>query len=133
MANNVHLATTRRNSIVDGVAGQLNSGFLRVYDGSQPANANVAVGAQVKLAEFTFNATAFPSSSGGSATANSITNVTILATSTATWARWVQSDGVTVVLDCSVGVSGCDMNFNSAAFSSGATASVSSLFLQVAA
>lgn len=133
MALNVHVATTRRNAIVDGFATPLNSGKLRIYDGTQAANANTAIGAQVLLCEFTFNATSFPAASAGSSTANSISNVAITAAGTATWSRWVQSDATTVVLDCSVGTSGSDINFNSVVFAAGATASMTSLTLSVAA
>ena len=38
----------------------LDNGYLRIYDGTQPATANTAIGSQVLLAELRFNADAAP-------------------------------------------------------------------------
>ncbi len=134
MANNVHIATTYRDAIVDQIGNALDSGYLRIYDGTQAANANTAIGAQVLLAELRFNAAAFGASSAGTATAGAIAaDSSANASGTATWARWLTSDGTTVVLDCSVGTSAADINFNSVAISSGANVSVSALTVSVAA
>lgn len=134
MANNVHVATTYRNAIVDQVGNALDNGYLRIYDGTQPANANTAITSQVLLAELRFNAAAFPAASGGSAAAAAITaDTSANATGTATWSRWLTSDGSTVVLDCEVGTSGADINFNSVGISAGANVSISSLTISVAA
>jgi hypothetical protein len=119
MANNPFFSDTAVKAAVDAVAALCNSGKLRIYDGSQPTDANTALGSQVKLAELTLGSTAFAASvasgSAGSkvvtATANSITGDTSAdATGTASWFRVVKSDGTTIVFDGTVGTSGCDLN-----------------------
>ena len=109
----------------DKVGALLNNGYLRIYDGTQPANADTAVGAQVLLAELRFNATAFGAAVNGVAAANTLTkDASANASGTATWFRALKSDGTTVVLDGSVGTTGCDCNLNSAVISSGAEVDV---------
>ena len=126
MALNPKLSDTAANAATDAVTALLNNGYLRIYDGTQAANANTAVGAQVKLAELRFGATAFGAASAGIATANAITaDSSADATGTATWFRALKSDGTTVVFDGSVGTSGANLNLNSVAISSGAAVSVS--------
>lgn len=134
MALNPFFSDTAVKAAVDALAALCNSGTLLVYSGSQPADANTAVGAQTLLVTLTFSATAFASSvasgSAGSkvvtATANAITSGTAVATGTAAWFRCLKSDASTIVLDGSAGTSGADLNFSSLAFSSGAVVSVSS-------
>lgn len=127
MANNPHLGDTSANAAVNAITALCNSGFLQIYDGSQPANCNTAVGVQTLLAKLTFGNPAFGAAAAGVATANAIGSATASATSTATWFRVFKSDDTTAVFDGSVGTSGCDLNLNSTAISSGATVSVSSL------
>jgi hypothetical protein len=119
MSNNPFFSDESAKAAVDAVAAKCNSGKLRIYDGSQPTDANTALGAQVLLAELTMNATAFAAStasgSAGSkvvtAAANAITGDTSAnATGTAAWFRVVKSDGTSIVFDGTVGTSGCDLN-----------------------
>jgi hypothetical protein len=126
MALNPKLAVARRNAALDNILGNLNSGVLKIYDGTQPTDADTAVGAQNLLATLTFNATAFPAASAGSAAANSITSATAAATGTATWFRALKSDGTTAVIDGSVGTATSNLVLNSNAIQSGATVSVTS-------
>lgn len=127
MANNPHISDTAANAAADAIAPLANSGKLRIYDGSQPANANAGIGAATLLAELTMNATAFGAAAAGVITANAITSGTAAATGTAAWFRIWKSDGTTSLMDGSVGTSGCDLNLNSTAIQSGATVSVTSL------
>lgn len=116
MANNPQLSDEAANAEADAVCSLLDGGFLRVYDGAQPANANTAVTTQNLLAELTFGSPAFGSASGGVATANAITPDTDAnATGTASWFRAVKSNGTSVLFDGSVGTSGCDLNINTVA------------------
>jgi hypothetical protein len=51
-ALNPKTTTARRNAALDAAFDSgLNSGFLRIYDQTQPTDADTALGAQVKLAE----------------------------------------------------------------------------------
>lgn len=125
MALNPKRSNAAVNAAADAVTTLLNSGYLRIYDGSQPATADTAITTQVKLAELTFNSTAFGAASAGVATANAITADTSAdATGTASWFRAFKSDGTTAVFDGSVGTSSADLVLNSVAISSGAQVSV---------
>ena len=106
------------------------AGKLRIYDGTQPTDADTAIGAQVKLAELALGNPAFGAAAdanpGGRATANAVTaDSSADATGTATWFRVVNNAGTTL-WDGSVGTSGCDMNLNSVSITLGANVSISS-------
>jgi hypothetical protein len=114
------------NAEADAVCDLLDNGYLRIYDGTQAATADTALGAQVLLAELRWNATAFPAASSGVATANAITSdASANATGTATWFRALKSDGTTVVFDGSVGTGTNDLVLNTTSIVSGATVAVS--------
>lgn len=104
-----------------------NTGYLRIYSGSQPANADTALGAQVLLATLRFNATAFPASTNGVLTANAITSDTnAVAGGTASFFRAFKSDGTTVLMDGTVGTSAANMILPTTTISAGQTVSCSS-------
>lgn len=127
MALNPKFSNAGVNNKADSMLALLNSGFLRIYDGTQPTTADTAIGAQVLLAELVFNATAFGASAAGVASANAITqDSSANATGTATWFRALKSDGTTVIFDGSVGTSGANLNLNSVAIQIGAAVSVTS-------
>src|SRR3990172_3467739 len=133
MATNPHYKETDRNTFLDAIDTSIGaSGFLRIYDQTQPTNVATALGAQVKLAELPLSATAFGAAAAGVLTANAITtDASADATGTATWATLVTSAGVRIV-DMSVGTAAADLIFNSVAFSAGAAVSVSSLTITFA-
>lgn len=111
MALNTQLANATVNGQADNLAARLNSGFLRIYDGTQPATADTAISTQVLLAELTFSATAAPAAVAGLITFNALTaDSSANATGTPTWFRAVQSNGTTVVMDGTVGASGANLN-----------------------
>ena len=126
MALNTQLAFNTCDVANNAIAPLLNNGFLDIYDGAQPATADTAVGAQVKLAHLTFGATAFGASASGVITANAIGAATILATSTASWCRLYKSDGTTAVMDGTVGTSGTNVVVGSTAFQINAQATITS-------
>ena len=134
MALSPRYKETDRNTVLDAIDTTIGaSGFLRIYDGTQPTNVATALGAQVKLAELPLSATAFGAAAAGVLTANAITtDASADATGTAAWATLTTSAGVRVV-DCSVGTSGADITVNSVAFSAGAAVSCSSLTITFAA
>lgn len=133
-------ATTLANVTVqaegDALGTLLNTGYLRIYSGTQAATADTAIGAQVLLAELRFNATAFGSTTtGGVLTANAITSDSSAdATGTATWFRCLKSDGSTPVMDGTVDVTGNSPNLilNTTAIVSGAVVAVSAFTHTVA-
>src|SRR5688572_6746741 len=102
MASNVHIAAATRNAMLDEMGRDLDNGYLRIYSGTQPANAAAALSGNTLLAELRFNATSAAAASGGVLTMNAITaDASANATGTATFARCLASDGSTVVIDCS--------------------------------
>src|SRR5467141_2554110 len=104
MATNPKRTNAVVTTLADTMAALLNTGYIRIYDGTQAATADTAVGAQVLLAELRFGATAFAGSVNGVATANAITaDSSANNTGTATWFRALKSDGTTTVFDGSVG------------------------------
>jgi hypothetical protein len=133
MATNPFFADATVIAAMNALTATANSGTLNIYTGSQPTDANTAIGAQTLLVTLTFGSTAFAtavaSGSAGSkivtATANAITAGTAVATGTAAWFR-ILTSGSAVCIDGSVGTSGADLNLSSTSISSGAVVSVSS-------
>ena len=111
------------DAAVNAVAVLLNGGSIKIYSGSQPSENASLTG--TLLGTVTFSATAFGSSSGGTATANSITGANAVATGTAGYCALCESGG-TVVGTGTVGTSGADLNLNTTSIVSGAPISVSS-------
>lgn len=65
-----YVSAARRNAMLDNFTTALNSGYLRIYAGSVPADADAALGGATLLAELPLNATASAAASSGSATFN---------------------------------------------------------------
>lgn len=128
MARNPQLTNAAASAAADAVVVLLNSGFLRIYDGAQPATADTAITTQVLLAELTFGNPAFGAAANGVATANALTSDPAAnATGTAAWFRCLRSNGTTAVVDGTVGTSGADLNVSTVAVSAGVEVSVTSL------
>ena len=122
------LSTVARNAACNAVVGLLNTGYIRIYDGAQPTNPQTAIGAQVLLAELRFGATAYGAASTGVATANAITgDASANATGAAAWARILQSDGITVSHDATVGTSGTDIVLNTTSVVSGVAVDITAM------
>lgn len=121
-------AAAQRNTALDAIKGSYNSGMLRIYSGSVPANADAALGGATLLAELTLNATAFPAASSGVLTANAITSDSAAdATGTASFFRLLASDGTTVLAQGAVATSGAELNLATTSIVANAVVSVSSL------
>lgn len=121
-----------RNGCLSAFNTALADGYIRIYDGSQPATPEAAITTQVLLAELRFGNPAFGAPSGGSMTANAITaDSSANATGTAAWARLLGSDGTTVVCDCTVTATGGggDIQMNSISIQSSAQVSITSATL----
>jgi hypothetical protein len=127
MALNPKMADAAANAAADAVARQLDNGYLRIYSGTQPTDADTAIGAQTLLAELRFNATSAPGAANGVLTFNAFTaDSSANATGTAAWFRALQSNGTSAVFDGTVGTGTHDLVINSTAIQSGAAVSVSS-------
>lgn len=111
----------RRNEMLDVHAANFNNGYLRIYSGTQPANADAALAGNTLLAELRFAATAFPAASAGTLTANAIADDAAAdATGTATFFRTFKSDGTTVISDGDVGTGAQNCVINTTSIVTGA-------------
>ena len=131
MANNVHLGVAAANAEADAIVALLNNGYLRIYDGTQPATADTAVSTQTLLAELRFNN---PASNAGAALGictfdvdPAVTDASANNTGTPTWFRALASNGTTAVIDGTVGLSGTDCIIDAVPITSGATVTVTTM------
>lgn len=131
MANNLNYSDAVRNAKMDAITTYAgNAALLRIYDGTQPTDADTAIGAQVLLAELTCGSPLASGASNGVLTLGSITqDSSANATGTAAWFRLVKADGTTVVMDGTVGTSGSDLNLTSTSITSGVAVSVTSFVI----
>lgn len=128
---NLNYPAVLRNNMLDEITTRAGaSGKLRIYSGTQPTNADTAVGTQTLLAELTCNATFAPAASGGVLTLNAITSDSSAnATGTATWFRITDSAGTTTVLDGDVSTVAAgtgDLQLDSTSITAGQTVNVTS-------
>ena len=122
MASNLKIAQNTASTQAAALVGAFtNSSTVNIYSGTQPSTPETALSGNTLLATITLPASAAFTQSAGVMTAGAISNVTIGATGTAAFFRWVKSDGTTVIADGSVGTSSADLVINSTALSSGAT------------
>lgn len=130
MAHNLKIAAATANAAVAAIGALANSGTVNIYDGTQAADADTAVGAQHLLATLTFAASAFGTPSGGVAAAAAITKDSAADyTGTASWFRVLASGGAKG-WDGSVGTtSDYDMTVATTAFVAGAEISITSFTL----
>ena len=123
----VRLKTTTRNTALDRITTEIGtSGFLRIYNGTQPTGPDTALSGNTLLAELPLSSTAAANASGGVLTFSAITTeASALATGTQTWASLVTSAGTRIV-DMSCGNGSGDLNL-SGTITLGGTVSVTSL------
>lgn len=127
MALNPKLSNLAANAAADAVVDLADSGLLRIYDGTQPADADTAVTTQVLLAELTLNSTAFGAAVAGVATANAITqDASANNSGTATWFRVLRSNGTTVLFDGSAGTGTVNLVLSSASIVAGSPVQITS-------
>lgn len=129
MALSPRISNQAASTGTDAILNLLDSGYLCIYSGTQPATVDTApTTAEVLLAQLTFASTAFAAASSGIASANTITDDTSAdATGTAAWFRTYGNTTTVVVFDGSVGATTSEnLVLNSVAISSGASVSVTS-------
>jgi hypothetical protein len=116
---------------VNAVTALLNSGFLNIYTGAQPALDGAVTG--TLLASLTFSATAFPAATASAgtvtATANPIGNAIAANTGTAGYFALLKSDDATVVATGAVGTTASDLNLSTLSITAGQTVSCSSFLI----
>jgi hypothetical protein len=122
-----------RNAIVDYVAPNYNSGYIRLYGGARPANSDAAITTQNLIVTLRFAASAFAAASGGEAVANAVSSgVSIYSPSaTASWARISEDDGTTTIRDIDVNTTGADLNIANTLIPLNSTVNCTSLLLRM--
>ncbi len=132
MAANPKVTTLGVNAEADALAALFNSGFLKIYSGSQPATADSAVTTQILLATLTFSTTAFQGAVAGVLSANPIaSDMAAAATGTASWFRCLKSDGTTKIMDGSVGTSNADLVLSTTSIQQNAQVDCSNFVLTI--
>ena len=132
MALNTKMSDTSVNAEANALAALADGGYLRIYSGTQPADANSGLSGNTQLAELRFATPAFGGSTAGLIIANPLLQDSDADnTGTATWFRVLKSDGTTVLWDGSCGISGCNMNLNSVSIQQHAIVSVTDFRHQV--
>lgn len=133
MSKNTQLTNLVVDTQANSMVALFNSGFLDLYDGTQPATGNTAITTQNLLASITFNATSFGASANGVLTANPMTACSAAnLTGNAAWARCFNSNHSTALMDVSVGTANANVILNSVAIQANAQVSVSSMTHTVA-
>lgn len=104
MSNILGFAIARRTSRGELLAGWLDGGEIRIYDGTRPATADTAIPTQTLLVTFEM---ADPSGTvtSGVFTGTNPAAAMIAATGPAAWARVVDSSAATI-FDADVGLTG---------------------------
>jgi hypothetical protein len=126
MASNLQYSNGTRDAQQQGLITYAGTGSLiKLYTGTQPANANTALSGNTLLVTLTI-AGAFGTDSNGTLTFSTVTNGTAVASGTATFFRIYKSDGTTVVLDGSVGTSSADLVLNTTTVATNDTVAISS-------
>lgn len=126
MALNSQISDVAANAALDALTALLNGGFMRIYSGPQPDNANGGTtGANTLLASCALSNPAFQAAVSGVAVANAIDpDPNAANTGTAEWYRLVRSNGTTVVADGSIGTSGANINLNTTSITAGTTVTI---------
>lgn len=102
-----------RHAQNEGLIAFAGSGALfNLYTSFQPANANTPITTQTLLVSMPIVG-AFGSDTNGTLTLGTVVATAAVASGTATFFRIFKSDGVTVVMDGSVGLSNADLILNS--------------------
>ena len=106
-------ANAARDAAINAITATLNSGSVRIYAGTAPANADAALSSNTLLAVLPLGDPAFGAASAGVATANAITaDSSADATGTPTFFRLLASNGTTVVYQGAAGASGQELNLS---------------------
>jgi hypothetical protein len=134
MAKSTRWTNAVRSLQANSFDQEFDTGYLRIYDGTIPTNAETAIGAQVLLAELRFAADAVASESNGVLTFGTITSDASANNSgTASWFRALKSDGTTVIMDGTVGTADANLILPTVTITAGVEVAVSSMTVTVAA
>jgi hypothetical protein len=88
-----------------------NGAIINIYQGTAPANANTGITTQTLLVSCVL-AGVFGTDINGTLTLGTVNDGTAVTSGTASFFRIFKSDGTTVIMDGSVGVTGADLNLD---------------------
>ncbi len=126
MASNLQYSNGTRDAQQNGLITYAGTNaIIRLYTGTQPANANTGLSGNTLLVSLTVSG-ALGTDSNGTITFSTIGNGTAVASGTATFFRIVKSDGTTVVMDGSVGTSSADLVLNTTTIATNDTVAITS-------
>lgn len=133
MSLNPKTAALVRNGALDFLTSHIGaSPVMRWYDGTQPTDADTALGSQVLLATLPGSSALAAAASAGSMACNAFTSAAAVAAGTVTWGSLLTS-GFVRKLDFSIGTATSNLIVNSATIGSGATCACSSFTISMAA
>lgn len=95
-----------------------SNALFNLYSGSQPANANTAITSQVLLVSMPISGV-FGTDVNGTLTLSAVTETNAVGSGTASFFRIFKSDGTSVIMDGSVGLSGADLILNTVDIAAG--------------
>ena len=126
MASNLQYSNGTRNAQQQGLITYAGTNaIIRLYSGTQPANANTDISTQTLLVSLTVSG-ALGTDTNGTITFSTIGNGTAVASGTASFFRIVKSDGTTVVMDGSVGTASADLVLNTTTIATNDTVAITS-------
>jgi len=126
MPSNLKYSNGTRNAQQQGLITYAGSGCLiNIYAGTQPANANTAISTQTLLVSLPISGS-FGTDANGTITLSTVTSASAVASGTASFFRIFKSNGTTVVMDGSVGISNADMILNTTAIANTQTVTINS-------
>lgn len=126
MASNLQYSNGTRDAQQQGLITYAGSNaIIRIYSGTQPANANTAISTQTLLVSLNISG-AFGTDSNGTLTFSTVNNGTAVASGTASFFRIVKSDGTTVIMDGSIGTSSADLVLNTTTIATNDTVAITS-------
>jgi hypothetical protein len=134
---NLRITAATRNAMLQKILDALDAGAgaatLKIYSGTQPANADTALSGNTLLATLTFTDPTAPAPSGGVITFSTITEDSSAdAIGTATFARMADSTGATV-MDGDVGTTGALITLNRTDFVVGGPVRITSFTITMPA
>lgn len=134
----MHQSVANRNIQLDAALAELDHGYIKVYTGARPATPETAASgtllATIRLGTGGANG-AFLAASSASAIAIPVSSneTNAPASGTAGYARLLKTDGTTAVYDCSVGLSGAEVNLDKVVITAMDHVNLVSLVIAIAA
>lgn len=122
-ALNSQWSTLAQNTRLSSISTAASSGFVDIYTGAQPANANATITGTL-LCSLPLGATAFKAPSSGTMVNNGAISCVASATGTAGYGVMYKSDHTSVLWMGSVGTSAANLIVPTVAISSGVTVSL---------